>query len=208
MPSVSFYPVLEKRNCWIDKCLSWPWSSSALVFLVEWWCGARVQWVWEVVGRVQFSRNGSNINFYPWGLSVFAASVEMVFGLGSVSLPGAGLMLAGICLGCAAHCVQRCFTFSLCRSRWEAPQRGPGHPISRLISARHRSVATRDGLNLLTQKGKSLWEQEKLHPSTHTVVQSLALGLISVFFSFSFRWTLFLQGPKFPSNRQKKSKHL
>lgn len=32
MPSVSFYPVLEKMNCQIDKCHSWPWSSSGLVF--------------------------------------------------------------------------------------------------------------------------------------------------------------------------------
>lgn len=93
------------------------------------------------------SRNGTNINFYLLDLSVFAASVEVIFGLGSVSLTWTGLMLAGICLGCAPHCVQQCFTCSLCKSGWEGAQRGPGHPIYRLISARHRLVAVRDGVN-------------------------------------------------------------
>lgn len=98
-------------------------------------------------GEYNCSRNGRNINFYLLGLSVFAASVEMVFGLGSVSLPWAGLMLAGVCLGCAPLCVWLCFTFSLCQSRWEGPQRGTGHPLHRLISARHKLVAARDGIN-------------------------------------------------------------
>lgn len=47
-------------------------------------------------GEYSCSRNGSNINFYLLGLSVFAASVEIIFGLGSVSSTRTGLMLVGI----------------------------------------------------------------------------------------------------------------